>query len=322
MPLDALLRDAGWDAPFFKVLAHNDTAAAAGHQAGIVVPKAIRSYFPGLLGTPSATAPTADVQLTADLYIDTTFVETVDTRFQYQTWGGTRRPEYRVTSGLSKIRTVASSGDVLIAQRALLDLTRFRFILVKKSSSSYPDVIALIAARRSGPVVPHDRPVAVADLDGAEADESAAEAAPFRLFDLSAAVVTSTVYRVARSIAFQKTVLEIYGHQCCVCGTGLRRPGTKLTEIDAAHVVPRGKRGADDARNGIAFCKSHHWAFDNGLIGVLADFRVVVPPIVLGVAGNANLGALDGTLIRLPSVTWLRPDLQALEWHRAHVLMH
>ena len=46
MPLICLVASTDWDFPIFKILANNDTGAAAGHQGGVVIPKDLRVYFP------------------------------------------------------------------------------------------------------------------------------------------------------------------------------------------------------------------------------------------------------------------------------------
>ena len=51
-------------------------------------------------------------------------------------------------------------------------------------------------------------------------------------------------------------------------------------EVDAAHIVPRSMFGSDDARNGLALCKRHHWAFDKGMLGIDDDRKIVVPSVV------------------------------------------
>ena len=107
MSLLDILRDAEWDSPFFKVLAANDTGAAAGHQAGIVIPKPLRQFFPELNpAVTSRTMPTVDNRILAELWIGTKHVSTVDSRYQFQTWGGTRTPESRLTDNLGPLRKI------------------------------------------------------------------------------------------------------------------------------------------------------------------------------------------------------------------------
>src|SRR5438067_2316226 len=138
MDIRTFLDHSDWDKPFFKSLANNDTTAAPGHQGGLVVPKDLRRFFPGLLGRISASTPTLDRRILTDLY------------------------------------------------------------------------------------------------EG----------------------------------------------RCCVCGTGLRVPSGPY-EIEAAHIVPHALRGCDDARNGLALCRRHHWAFDRGLFGVDASRLIHVPASIL-----------------------------------------
>lgn len=89
--------------PRYKKLAHNDTGSAVGHQAGVLIPKDLESYFPKLSGTVGASHPTLDVQITAELVRGSSHAGTVDTRYQYQTWGGTRRAERRITGNLQNL---------------------------------------------------------------------------------------------------------------------------------------------------------------------------------------------------------------------------
>jgi len=112
------LRDPAWDAPFFKRLAHNDTGQAAGHQGGVVIPKELRNFFPTLdESLASATAPTVDRSLAAEMFIPGRQLTTDVVRYQFQTWGGTRQAESRITDNLGPIRNLAHAGDILIMQR-------------------------------------------------------------------------------------------------------------------------------------------------------------------------------------------------------------
>lgn len=136
MALICLVPSADWDKPIFKVLANNDTGAAAGHQGGIVIPKDLRSFFPGLsTANTSMLVPTTDRRLTAELFAENRHLGTVSTRYQYQTWGGTRTPESRLTDQLGALRNLATGGDILIIQRNIDRLDRYRLTLVRKSSS-------------------------------------------------------------------------------------------------------------------------------------------------------------------------------------------
>src|SRR5271157_84388 len=98
-----------YDAPFFKVLARNDTGETRSHQAGLVIPTGMTQYFPHLAVT---RGPTSDHQITADLYDGDNYVGRVETRYQVQTWGGTRPGEHRLTRNLTPLLQRARAGDL------------------------------------------------------------------------------------------------------------------------------------------------------------------------------------------------------------------
>ena len=86
----------GFDKPLFKTLAPNDTGASPGKQAGPLIPKEMDSYFPQLQGQASPTNPAPYQEIKADLFIGNESIGLVNTRYQYQTWGGERTPERRI----------------------------------------------------------------------------------------------------------------------------------------------------------------------------------------------------------------------------------
>jgi putative restriction endonuclease len=150
MKLDFMKVSADWDQPVFKVLAHNDTGAAVGHQGGILIPKALRKYFPTLNGAVTSLQPTTDQRLAAELFVEEKFLGSVNTRYQFQTWTGKRRPESRVTDELGPMRNSAAEGDVLIFQRAASGGHSYRLTLVRKTSPIYKVIAAGIGTRRWG----------------------------------------------------------------------------------------------------------------------------------------------------------------------------
>jgi putative restriction endonuclease len=131
---------------------------------------------------------------------------------------------------------------------------------------------------------------------------------------------TSTIKKVARSIAFRMSVVALYEEACALCGVALKAPSGAV-EVDAAHVVPRSVFGVDDARNGFALCKRHHWAFDKGLFGVGDDRKVVVPSVVTDIAQNAGLLALRGKAIREAKDTAMLVHPNAFRWHLKNIVI-
>jgi len=71
---------------------------------------------------------------------------------------------------------------------------------------------------------------------------------------------------------FKFRVLQRYGACCAVCDV-------KITELlDAAHVLPKSRKGTDDPRNGLVLCALHHRAFDSHLFGIEPDTLAIVFP--------------------------------------------
>lgn len=320
MTLRCLAPSPDWDFPVFKELATNDTGAASGNQAGVLIPISLRPFFPGLSLVGSAGSPTVDHRVEAQLFVENSYKGSVSTRYQFQTWRGTRKPESRLTDNLRALRDLASGGDVLLIQRSINQLDYYRLTLVRKESPEFAIVAALISGRKWGALTATAPPVSDDDLSSALADEKALEAGPFSLTDPLAAITTVAVKKVARSIVFRATVLELYEKTCAVCDEALRTP-SGLIEIDAAHVVPRSLLGTDDARNGFALCKSHHWAFDKGLFGVGDDRKVIVPGLVSAISQNESLKRFHGHPVREAKTVSLQVHTDAFKWHRENLLV-
>jgi putative restriction endonuclease len=312
------LTDPDWDQPFFKVLAHNDTGAARGHQGGAAIPKDLRRYFPTLAGTISATNPTIDRRLTADLYLEDKFVATVSTRYQFQTWGGKRSPESRLTDNLGQLRSRATDGDLLLMQRQTSSLDHYRLILIRKSAPEFAKFAKLTTASRWG-ILASLEPMTQADLAEAAKEEAVTEEGTFNLFEINPPTVQTSGRRIARGIVFRETLRRVYAGTCCVCGTSLSTPSGQR-DFEGAHIVPRALLGADDARNGLGLCRRHHWAFDRGLFGVASTRRVLVSPAALVMPENIELRQLNGRQISESSQTSLRASEDALQWHIDNVV--
>jgi putative restriction endonuclease len=139
-----------WGQPLFKVLAHNDTGAAVGHQGGILIPTAMRKYFPTLSGTVSSLRPTIDQRLNVQLFVEEKFLCVVNARYQFQTWTGKRTPESRITDELGPLRNSAEGGDILIFQQSVNELDLYRLTLIRKTSAFYAEVSSRTYRRRWG----------------------------------------------------------------------------------------------------------------------------------------------------------------------------
>jgi putative restriction endonuclease len=131
------------------------------------------------------------------------------------------------------------------------------------------------------------------------------------------AYITASVRRRLHQRGFRERVLAAYSEQCALCRLRHREL------LDAAHIVPDGEPGGDPiVRNGIAFCKLHHAAFDSFFLGIRPDYRVVVREDVLrekdGPMLLHGLQGLHNTRLAIPRKSDLRPDpgLLARRWER------
>ena len=122
-----------------------------------------------------------------------------------------------------------------------------------------------------------------------------------------------------RSAGFRRAIMRIYKYTCAVCKLNIRAPnGESVT--DAAHIIRFSVSYNDDIRNGMSLCKSHHWAFDAGLIAVNEDYKVIVSRAVSeqGPTG-AMLTELQNNSIWRPKEVKYHPHQDALAWHREKV---
>ena len=309
-----------FDFPVYKRLAHNDTAAAAGHQGGIVIPRDLENYFPDLTGKITASSPTLDIPIEAILIVNGIVAGHVKTRYQVQTWGGTRSPERRLTANLSAIRKQATRDDFLVFERSLENLNLFRISLITKKSAQYAKLAKQAGKRRWGLVTRELKPVQNREIREALLKEKEAELAPFELFSTARKTNETRNRRIARSSAFRIRILEVYKNRCAFSGKSLISPNGTIG-LDAAHIVPVSHNGTDDVRNGLCLSKEIHWAFDNGLIGVSKENRIIVPHSVQKIDLNFALAKLDKRPLFQPDDKRFAANPQALGWHRENLLL-
>jgi hypothetical protein len=130
--------------------------------------------------------------------------------------------------------------------------------------------------------------------------------------------VTYSVNAQKRDIAFRKLVLTEYEYHCSICRMEFRLG--ELVEAQAAHIVPKNKSGTDDPRNGLSLCRTHHWAFDNGLFTISDNYQIMVSPVVSKAeTANFSLSDFANRQISLPEDEILYPHQIAIDWHRKNV---
>lgn len=315
MSMKVYLANPDWDAPFFKRLAHNDTGQAAGHQAGMVLPKDLRQFLPSLdESATSQMTPTTDRYLHAEMFLGPDHLTDSVVRYQFQTWGGTRSAESRITDGFRPLRDRSREGDIIIFQRRADALDRFRLILVRQGTPEFAEIVQMSAGRRWGALFIADAPMTQGQLSRARSEISELAHQPFSLVKNDVARVETRQSRIARGSAFREGVRSQYAWQCAVSGIDVATPSS-LFEVESAHVVPLSEGGSDDIRNGIALIQTVHWAFDRGLVGVLADRTIYIPRLVKRMKENAFLKQFEGKPIAEAKEASLKVHPDALRWH-------
>lgn len=115
---------------------------------------------------------------------------------------------------------------------------------------------------------------------------------------------------------FRRTVLASYAEQCCVCGIDLP------PLLVASHIIPWAQREdtRTDPQNGLCLCALHDRAFDNGLLGITPQCKVVVSPLLARSRAAWTQTALRdfaGHSILLPQRFTPKPEF--LQWHAEQV---
>jgi len=138
-------------------------------------------------------------------------------------------------------------------------------------------------------------------------DTAGSEDATARRYDLV------QVVRAFRASRFRPAVLRAYSYRCAVCRVALKL-------VEAAHIVPVAHPGStDEVTNGLALCRLHHAAYDNGLLGILPTYGVSIHAQALQRLSDAQLD--DGIdkfqadlppHIHIPSSIEVRPTPQNL----------
>lgn len=131
--------------------------------------------------------------------------------------------------------------------------------------------------------------------------------------DLKKAYLTSNVKVRLHQQDFRERVLVAYRSQCAFC----RLKHKEL--LDAAHIIPDGNPESKPViNNGISLCKLHHAAYDNLLIGISADYQIIVRPDILeevdGPMLQHGLQGLHNSNIILPAREHDWPDKGFLDY--------
>jgi putative restriction endonuclease len=92
-------------------------------------------------------------------------------------------------------------------------------------------------------------------------------------------ITTMLVNRKVRDRSFRLAICTIYNFQCAFTGLQIYNY-RNYAEVQAAHIQSVSAGGPDIVQNGIALCSTAHWLFDNHLISLTDDYRVILSPHV------------------------------------------
>lgn len=121
-------------------------------------------------------------------------------------------------------------------------------------------------------------------------------------------------FRRIRSALFRKRVKRYYDETCAICGSSRKTPEGN-PEVEAAHIYPRRENGRDHYRNGMALCRLHHWAFDNGWLSISDDFEILVRRENKQEESD-EFKHLEGKRLNLPSNEERWPHQKYIKMHR------
>jgi putative restriction endonuclease len=114
--------------------------------------------------------------------------------------------------------------------------------------------------------------------------------------------------------AFRQRVLMAYGLRCALTNLPL------VQLLEAAHIVADSKGGVASVQNGIAMSSFHHVAYENNLMGIDPDGKVILSEQVRGTRDGPmfshGLLELDGRRMRFPteSIHHPRRDFLAMKF--------
>lgn len=119
-----------------------------------------------------------------------------------------------------------------------------------------------------------------------------------------------------RSRLFRGVIMRLYDYTCAACRFRLITLDG-MTAVDAAHIVPFSISHDDGIGNGLALCKLHHWAFDNGLISIDDNFCLLVSS-AFEEGGNETFAfrQLKSKKIFLPRQKPYFPTITNIQKHR------
>lgn len=118
----------------------------------------------------------------------------------------------------------------------------------------------------------------------------------------------------SRDPSFREKVIEAYDGTCAFCGACRKTPDGRF-EAHAAHIHPVSDGGPDLVQNGLALCRLHHWAFDNGWLAINDNYRLLIADRT-ETTGYKEFLELEQRKIRPPENEYQQPGSDFIKHHR------
>lgn len=123
-----------------------------------------------------------------------------------------------------------------------------------------------------------------------------------------------------RDIKFRLQIVPLYHYSCALCGIKMLLP-SGIALVEAAHIHQFAQSWNNDITNGMALCRNHHWAFDQGLWSIDTSFEIVVACGKFAEQAPGQTGLMSYHSKQL-DFSWLQPECRPsqknLDWHRKH----
>ncbi|MBB3233503.1 HNH endonuclease [Phyllobacterium endophyticum] len=124
--------------------------------------------------------------------------------------------------------------------------------------------------------------------------------------------------RAFRDRVFRQRVGKAYNMKCAMTGISMQAPDGNF-EMECAHIKPIEAGGPDSLNNGMPLFRSIHWMFDNGLISIGPDYRILKSSQY----DEPKIDALfnESGRINLPRNNSYFPHPEFLRYHREHIFL-
>jgi len=110
---------------------------------------------------------------------------------------------------------------------------------------------------------------------------------------------------------FRKALLKAYSGKCCICELSVEEL------LEASHIKPYSEctnKERISVNNGLLLCANHHKLYDNEIIKINSDYKIIVNNIDLNNESNRKfISFYNGHMINLPKLLSHYPDKQLLE---------